>query len=288
MGRRLLVALAAMIVLGAALTAYALAEARRDPVVRRVTLALVDWPTGARPIRVVLLSDVHLGNRAMDPGRLTRIADRVTALRPDLVLIAGDSVAATGGAQGKEYAPLLAAPLSRLHAPLGVVAVLGNHDHWAAPAAVPQALARAGIALLVNQAVRRGPLAIAGVDDQYTGHDRPADTFAAAHRLGGAAVVLSHAPDVAHRLPAGSVLFAGHTHCGQVVLPLWGPLTTHVPTTGKALYDPRYRCGLVRDGGRTLVVTAGLGTSDVPVRLGAPPDVWLVRLGPAAVSRSRP
>jgi predicted MPP superfamily phosphohydrolase len=287
MRRWLLGLAAAMIVLGAALTAYTLAEARRDPVVRRATLGLAGWPAGARPVRVALLSDIHLGSRAMDARRLTRIADRITALSPDLVLIAGDVVDGHGGARGEEYAPLLAAPLTHLHAPLGVVAVLGNHDHWAATGAVQQALNRAGVTLLVNQATRAGPLAIAGIDDQFTGHDRAEGTLAAARRLGGATLALSHAPDVARHLPAGTLLVAGHTHCGQVVLPLWGPLTTHALATGEALFDPRYRCGLVHDRGRTLVVTAGLGTSDVPVRLGAPPDVWLLTLGPAAISPPR-
>jgi predicted MPP superfamily phosphohydrolase len=289
--RRFLGFVAAVIVLGAALAAYALAEARRDPVVRRATLALVDWQENAHPVRVALLSDIHLGSRAMDAQRLTRIAEQVTALSPDLVLIAGDFVAGSGGAQGDEYAGPLLAPLSHLRAPLGVVAVLGNHDHWAATDAVRRALADAGITVLVNQALRAGPLAIGGVDDEYTGHQRPAETLAAAHRLGGATVVLSHAPNVARDLPAESLLMAGHTHCGQVVLPLWGPLVTHAFVTGQALFDPRYRCGLVRDGDRTLVVTAGLGTSDVPVRFGAPPDVWLLTLGPGAarqVSRPRP
>jgi len=273
-----------LLVLAAVVLAYAYAEARRDPVVRRANLALHDWPFGGRPITVALLSDIHLGNAAMDGARLARIADQVTALRPDVVLIAGDVVDGRGGEGGEQFAGGLAAPLSRLRAPLGVVAVLGNHDHWASTNVIARSFARAGITLLANQAVRRGPLAIAGVDDEYTHHDQANGTLASARRLGGATVVLSHAPDLARRLPTGVLLLAGHTHCGQVVLPAWGPATTHSWVTGEPLFDPRYRCGLIHDSGRTLVVTAGLGTSDVPLRLGAPPDIWLVRLGPPTPS----
>lgn len=69
-------------------------------------------------------------------------------------------------------------------------------------------------------------------------------------------------------------MLAGHTHCGQVALPLIGPLST------MSRYGRRYACGVVREGARTLVVTAGLGTSGIPLRLGAVPDMWLVEIGP--------
>ena len=108
----------------AALLLFAFVESRRDPVVRRATLALPDWPHGAPPIRVALVSDLHLGNASTDVARLTRIADQVSARRPDLILLAGDFVA--GGR--RESVAQLAGPLAHLHAPLGVVAVPGNHD----------------------------------------------------------------------------------------------------------------------------------------------------------------
>jgi hypothetical protein len=94
-------------------------------------------------------------------------------------------------------------------------------------------------------------------------------------------LVLTHAPDVALNLPSGlPLVMAGHTHCGQVVLPWIGPLLTRAPKRQwRPLYDPRYRCGVVRDRGRVVLVTAGLGSGTSPLRLGAPPDWWLIRIG---------
>jgi predicted MPP superfamily phosphohydrolase len=95
-------------------------------------------------------------------------------------------------------------------------------------------------------------------------------------RLTGARLILTHSPDIAPNLPPQvSLLLAGHTHCGQVVLPLLGPISE------VSRYGARYRCGIRREGGRIVVVTAGLGTSGGPFRLGAPPDLWLLTLGPA-------
>ena len=93
--------------------------------------------------------------------------------------------------------------------------------------------------------------------------------------------MLTHTPDTTALLPRGStaLVMAGHTHCGQAVLPLIGPVVINSPKLGRTLYDPRFRCGAVRDGDRLVVVTGGIGAS-LPLRYGAPPDLWLLTLGP--------
>jgi predicted MPP superfamily phosphohydrolase len=263
--------------------AAGLQEAVSRPVERRATLGLPGWPAGTAPLHVALLSDIHIGNRAMDAARLTSIVEDVNAQRPDLVLIAGDFTAGTRADGAGARAAALTLPLSRLRAPLGVVAVLGNHDYWTAPGAIRAALERAGAAVLVNRAIRRGPLTILGVDDAYSGHDDVRATLRSAAGLGGIPIVLTHSPDVVHRLGSGfPLLLAGHTHCGQAVLPLYGPILTHAPLDRwRPLYDTRYRCGLIRrEGDGSVIVTAGLGSGTAPIRLGAPPDWWLLTLGP--------
>jgi predicted MPP superfamily phosphohydrolase len=259
-------------------------EAISRPVERRLTVGLLGWPSDASPLKVALLSDIHLGNYAMDAGRLRRIVGQVNAARPDLILLAGDFVAGHDSAGAAERAAGLEAPLSQLTAPLGVVAVLGNHDHWTSPEAVRGALVRARVTVLANEAARRGPLAILGVDDAFSGHDDVAATVASWKAIGGTPLVLTHTPDLAHKLSGEfPVVLAGHTHCGQVVLPWLGPILTRSPMQQwRPLYDTRYRCGVVRDVNRTVVVTAGVGSGTSPVRLGAPPDWWLLTVGPAA------
>jgi predicted MPP superfamily phosphohydrolase len=257
-------------------------EAASLPIERHLSVDFPEWPTGAPRLRIALLSDIHFGNRAMGIERLNAIVEQVDAARPDLILIAGDFVVGHDAPGASERAAGLEAPLSRLHAPLGVIAVLGNHDHWTAPDAVRDALTRAGITVLENGAARRGPVTVVGVGDVFSGHDDLERAVASSAGMGGVPIILTHSPDLVHKLPGGfRLVVAGHTHCGQVVLPWYGPLLTRAPRENwRPLYDMRYRCGVVRDGDRVTVVTAGLGSGSSPVRLGAPPDWWLLNVGP--------
>jgi uncharacterized protein len=224
------------------------------------------------PIRVVLLSDLHVATPGDDPRRLAETVARVNQLRPDLVLIAGDFLSTDSLAFAAPAADAVA-PLAGLRARLGTVAVLGNHDdpdHRALDALLP----RVGVTLLDNQAVRRGPLTILGVGDTFTGHARPAEALAAARPLGGQPVVLAHEPDVTPKLDRSlHLVLAGHTHCGQIAPWPIGPIVT------ASAYGRRYACGVVSEGDRTILITAGLGTSNLPLRLGAPPDLWVIDFG---------
>jgi predicted MPP superfamily phosphohydrolase len=117
---------------------------------------------------------------------------------------------------------------------------------------------------------------IGGLDDAFSHHADLPRTGAAMAALGpGPRILLSHTPDVARRLPFPvDAVLAGHTHCGQIVLPLIG-----MPAAdGHA--GAWLPCGRVAVARRPLFVGAGLGTSILPLRLGAPPDVWLIRFGP--------
>lgn len=267
--------LSLLVAFGLLSTGWAYWTAVADPVVREAELGLPGWPAGAAPVRAVLISDLHVAGPDMPPARLERIVAQVNALGPDLVLIAGDFVSDKRVSTRHYSQAEAAAPLAGLRAPLGVFAVLGNHDHWRDAAGARAALAAAHVRLLDNGAAQAGPLALGGLDDAFTRHDRLADTLNAMRALPGARILLSHSPDPFPRLPRDvTLMLAGHTHCGQVRLPLIGAVKT------MSAYGQRYACGLIRENGRTLIVTAGLGTSGLPLRLGAVPDLWLVRLGP--------
>ena len=201
--RRLLLPVFALLVLAIGLFAIGLANARADPIVHRVSLTLPRWPANAPPVTVALLSDIHLGSLAMDEARLARIVAQTDALKPDLVVLAGDFVNGHEPGSAAGVAPALTRQLAKLRAPLGVVAVLGNHDRWTGLAEVAHGLAAARITVLENQAVATGPLAIGGVGDAYTHHDRTAATVAATLKLPGAPLIVTHSPDIAPQL--GSV-----------------------------------------------------------------------------------
>jgi predicted MPP superfamily phosphohydrolase len=254
-------------------------NARVMPVVRRMEIAL-PYPAGAmrQPVTVALLTDSHLSGPDNSPERMTRIVRQVNQLKPDLILLGGDYIGDPKGSATYDAAASIA-PFAGLRAPLGVLAVLGNHDakrhakingkQWR------QLFARLGIPLLLNEAVRRGPLVIGGLRDIYTSRPDIPGTLQAMEELGGAQVVLSHGPDVFPALPDRPLLtLVGHTHCGQVALPFAG--IVYVPSR----FGTRYACGLYREGAKSMIVSAGVGTSGLPIRMLSPPDVWLVTIRP--------
>lgn len=264
--------------LGVALLAKGYWNATRDPVVRTATVAVDDWPTGQPPLKLLLLSDIHVAGPDMPPERLTRIVAQLNRLRPDLVLIAGDLVSEKRSATHIYTAAEVVAPLGRLRAPLGVVVAPGNHDHWFKPDALRAELEQRGLRVLQNEAIKLGPLVIGGVDDDYSGHDDVPATLAAMDRLGtGVPLLLSHSPDIIPdvKRPVAAI-FAGHTHCGQIRFPFVGALTY------VSRYGDRFACGDLTDNGQRVFVGAGLGTSLLPLRYLTPPDAWLVTLGPKA------
>lgn len=249
------------------------------PVVRRAEFAL-PFPADAprRPVTIALLTDTHLSGPDGTPERMARIVSMINGLRPDLVVLGGDYIGDWKGGAVYEPAESIAS-FAGLKAPLGVVAVLGNHDaghegqisigQWRA------LFARLGIDLLDNQAERRGPVAIGGLRDRTAGKPDAPGTLSQMKALGGAPVLLSHRPDAFPGLPDMSLLtLVGHTHCGQVALPLLG--IVYVPSR----YGTRYACGLYHEGAKDMVVSAGVGTSGLPIRMLSPPDIWLVTIRP--------
>jgi hypothetical protein len=244
-------------------------------VVRRAEYALPGY--GGVPLKALLISDIHVAGPDMPPARLARIVGQINALNPDLVLIAGDLIGDKPVATKMYSMTDAVAPLAGLRPRLGTFAVLGNHDHWRSSSAAEAALRAIGVTVLSNDAVRVGPLALAGLDDDYTDHSDLPRALAQQRGIGGSPILLSHSPDPFPRLPAGPMLMlAGHTHCGQIRLPLIGALST------MSKLGDRYACGLAREGNKVLIVGAGVGTSIVPLRLGAVPDMWLIRLMPGS------
>lgn len=270
--RRLLLFL---LVVGLALLGWSWRTTVADPIVRETAVALPGWPEGQPPVRTLLISDIHVAGPDMPPSRLARLVERMNALRPDVVLIAGDLVSDKRYATRTYSLAQAVAPLAALRPRLGTFAVLGNHDHWRDAAEARSALEAAGIVLLDNSAASAGPLAVGGLDDAFTDHHDLAATLAALRRTPGAKLLLSHSPDPFPEVPAEvGLMLAGHTHCGQIRLPLYGYIST------MSDHGERYVCGRVDENKRTLIVTAGLGTSILPLRFGAHPDMWLVTIGP--------
>lgn len=261
-------------------------NATADPLVRRLTLTVAGYPADAAPTRIVLFSDVHVHGPDMPPQRLEKIVEQINALHPDIDIGAGDFIG--NNIVGRDYPVAEAvAPLRRLKARYGVFAVLGNNDYEAGATEVIRALHAAGVKVLRYDAARAGPIAIGGLEGVYrfpaAVRDGRTRTFEALDRLSGVKVLVAHRPDEFADAPQRiSLILAGHTHCGQIVLPVLGPVETGSD------FGRRFLCGVVRSGSKVLVVTAGLGTSHVPLRIGAPSDIWLITIeGPATSASQR-
>ncbi len=242
-----------------------------DPEVRHTQVELPGYPGDAPPITIALISDVHVAGPDMPPERLSAIVAQINALEPDIVMIAGDLVSEKRTATHVYTAEEIVAPLGELDAALGVVVVPGNHDHWFDWDGLQRELDRHDIRVLQNEAFQLGPLVIGGVDDAYTGRDDLPRVVDAMSTLAGGRLILTHSPDIVPQIPADvSLVLAGHTHCGQIRLPLIGA-PAHM-----SRYGGRFGCGRIVEGERTIVVGAGLGTSLIPLRFGTHPEIWLV------------
>lgn len=282
MGRKILWMLLALLLLAGGLALRLFLNASAMPVVRRAEIVL-PFPSGAprKAVTVALLTDTHLSGPDNSPARLDRIVAQINGLKPDLILLGGDYIGDDKGGATYDARASIAA-FAGLRAPLGVVAVLGNHDSRSAKNRVAlsaadwqTAFGHIGVTLLQDAAVRRGPLAIGGLKDIHTRKVDLPGTLAAMRRVGGAPLILSHGADIFPLLPdAASLTLVGHSHCGQVALPYFG--IVYVPSR----YGVRYACGRYREGAKAMIVSGGVGTSSAPVRMLAPPDIWLVTIRP--------
>jgi predicted MPP superfamily phosphohydrolase len=199
--------IATLVLLLIGLLIYAYWEATWDPDVRRADVAVADWPKGAKPVTVLLVSDTHVAGPDMPPERLARIVDQLNGLKPDLVLLAGDYIGHKASSTVAYPPDAAVAPLGRFKAPLGTLAVLGNHDVSASPVVFADALRAQHITLLAKQAVRRGPLIIGGTDDGFAEGPAAEPTLKAMDALGpGPKILLTHVPNVARSLKNPSPL----------------------------------------------------------------------------------
>lgn len=271
--RKTLIALAAI----TALLAWKVwSDTMSDPVVERLVVTSDALPAGAQPITIALVADIHMAGPDMPPERVERIVNQTNSLGADIIAVAGDLVSEkrTGT---RHYSPSeVIAPLGRLAARDGVVLVPGNHDHWYGWPELARELKKfPHITVMRNEAGQFGSLAIGGMDDDFTGNHDLQATLGAMEGLSGPRVMLTHTPDLFPQMPDDiALMMAGHTHCGQLRYP-WGGSPVQM-----SQYGDKYACGVVKEEGKTLVTSAGLGTSVLPLRFLTRPELWLIEIRP--------
>jgi uncharacterized protein len=287
-----------LVVLGASLAVYStFIEPMLLTRVKRYALTPPRWPKGLK-LKAAVISDIHACDPWMTSERIAAIVEWTNDLGADVVFLLGDYVAGmrlvTDWVDADEWAP----ELGKLKAPLGVHAVLGNHDWWEdksaqqagkGPTIARLALEKAGIPVYENDVVRLEKdgfgFWVAGLGDQlallprrkygrtkWQGADDLAGTLAKID-TNEPVILLAHEPDIFLEVPSRvSLTLSGHTHGGQVRIFGWSPV---VPSR----HRNRLAYGHVVEFDRHLIVTGGLGFSILPVRFGMRPEVLLLELG---------
>ena len=268
------------------LAGYAIGiEPRYRLAVAEWPLELPAWPESALPLRIAALADIHACEPWMSASRIADIVARTMQLRPDLIVLLGDYMEALGDGYRSRALSVRewVEPLAALRAPLGVYAVLGNHDWWFDAKAVRQGLTGAGIPVLENRAIKISrdghEFWLAGLGDQlahrkggtWQGED---DLDATLAQIGDAApaILLAHEPDIIARVPRRVALtLSGHTHGGQVYVPYLG-----APWIDTSPFGKRHPYGHFVEKGRNLVISGGLGLTARPIRFMMPPEITLV------------
>jgi uncharacterized protein len=244
--------------------------------VNEQTLVLEHLPAELDGLRVAVLSDLHVGAPHMDLKQLQKVVDKTNATKPDLILFLGDFVILdVMGGHFVEAEPI-ADVLGKMSAPWGKYAVLGNHDWWYDGPRTARALEKVGIRVIENDSLKvdRGGkhLWLAGLGDAWTRVAHIPRTLRDVPP-GAPVIVMTHNPDVFPKIPESVLLtLAGHTHGGQVHLPIMG--SPIVPSR----FRQRYVAGHIIENGKHLFVTVGVGTSILPLRFGVPPEIAVLTL----------
>lgn len=275
--RRLIKAVIALIVLACLCLVYGFFIEPKFLKLREVTITSPNY--AGDKIRIALLSDIHIGGYHVSASRVETIVQSVNTLKPDIVLIPGDFISGhkTRGEHNLAFNSEIERgleSLKNLSAQKGVFASIGNHDVWYNVDFVESKLKDAGIEVLLNQATNLpGRICLVGFADHDTQReDKTAynDCEANSHP-----VVLMHSPDSFPFLRSDTVLaVAGHTHGGQINIPLIGRRITATAAGRKYAY------GKVNVNGIPAFVTAGIGTSILPARFRSPPEIVLIELVP--------
>ncbi len=244
-------------------------------IVHPETIQIDNWPKELSGLRIAVISDIHTGGPFINDRKLQQIVATTNALSPDLIILLGDYMSPNSWHSHRVEPEVTAAALKSLQAPLGVYSVLGNHDWWYNGEKVRRAFEQNGIPILEDEAAEvrwhDKSFWLVGLADLWTRPQHISPTIAKVP-AGSTIIALTHNPDIFPHLPQSvPLLIAGHTHGGQVNLPLIG--TPIIPSA-----FPQYTSGHVFENGHHLFVTTGIGTSILPVRFRVTPEIVMLTI----------
>lgn len=240
-------------------------------------------------LKIVAISDLHCGSNAVNAEKLRDLLALANGQNPDIVVLLGDFVSEyEGGTKLRMPLDEMTQNICGLKARYGVFAVMGNHDDWYDSELVKNAVQAAGYRILDDEIatldINNTKLRLLGLRDHLRINSWKAFSEQTRHLIdtdggSGDIIVLEHSPDVLPMItgelsisPDTRLMLAGHTHGGQVWLPILGrPI---IPSS----YGQKYAYGHIRDQGLDMFVTSGVGTSILPFRFLVPPEIAVITL----------
>ncbi len=240
-------------------------------------------------LKIVAISDLHCGSNAVNAEKLRDLLALANGQNPDIVVLLGDFVSEyEGGTKLRMPLDEMTQNIRGLKARYGVFAVMGNHDDWYDSELVKNAVQAAGYRILDDEIatldINNTKLRLLGLRDHLRINSWKAFSEQTRHLIdtdggSGDIIVLEHSPDVLPMItgelsisPDTRLMLAGHTHGGQVWLPILGrPI---IPSS----YGQKYAYGHIRDQGLDMFVTSGVGTSILPFRFLVPPEIAVITL----------